>query len=299
MTGLISCAGLTKDYGSGHGLFDANLEVMPGEIFGLIGPNGAGKSTLIRMLTGLVQPDAGTAKIFGLETKNNYAQINRRLGFVPGEQMQFPGVTAGYILKLLLNMRGIENHQFMFELAERFSLDLKKKYQNLSHGNKQKVALVQAFMHQPELVILDEPAIGLDPLMQKELRSLILEYQKQGKTVVLSSHVLSEVENVCGRVALINNGRIIRQDTLSALRGKRIHKFEVLVESEAVLNELRLSLSQAGAESVEIMDLRVLFNLHGSVKQVLKVLAGFPVIEIDSRELSLEEVFFAEVKDSD
>jgi ABC-2 type transport system ATP-binding protein len=207
--------------------------------------------------------------------------------------MQFPSVSAGYILNLLLNMRGIKDREYVNSLAERLQLDLSRKFQDLSHGNKQKVGLVQAFMHKPKLLILDEPTLGLDPIVQRELRGMIQEFSTTGNTVILSSHVLSEVENVCSRIGLINQGRIVREGSLTELRTSRIHKVTALING--ALPD-KSELEAAGVRQVEIEKNLVRFEIRGSVDSAIKVLSKYDVIEFDSRELSLEEVFFSEVK---
>ena len=291
-TPVISCSALTKDYGAEQGLFDCNLQINQGEVFGLIGPNGAGKSTLIKLLMDLVRPTSGSATIFNLDSRRNSTELKKDIGYLPGELMQFPGVTAGYILNLLLNMRGIHDRKFLNELAERLQLDLTRKFQDLSHGNKQKVGIVQAFMHKPKLLILDEPTLGLDPLIQRELRNLIEEVSKAGTTVVLSSHVLSEVESFCSRIGLINKGRIVKVGTLPELRSSRVHMISILFEG---VTPAKSELESAGAQSINGSGQLVNIEIRGSIDQVLKVISKYQVLEMDSRELSLEEVFFSEV----
>lgn len=284
--------GLTKDYGAKNGLFDCNLTIHQGEIFGLIGPNGAGKSTLIKLLMDLIKPTSGSAQIFGKDTQVDSLQLKKDIGYLPGELMQFPNVTAEYILKLLMNLREIDNKSMLYEVSERLQLDVSRRFQDLSHGNKQKVGLVQAFMHEPEILILDEPTLGLDPLIQRELQQMIEDFVKRGKTVILSSHVLSEVESICHRIALINGGRIVRVGTLDELRSSRIHKVTALIKGKVPQKDLLVS---HHAEEV-ILDGELLsFQVRGSIDPVLKTLAEYQVVEIDSRELSLEEVFFSEV----
>ena len=290
---VIKCDRLSKDYGRGRGLFDANLIVRRGEIFGLIGPNGAGKSTLIKLLMDLIRPTSGSATIFGKDSRLDSLSLKKVIGFMPGEPMQFPGVSAGYILNLLASLRGLDDASEISELARRLQLDLQEKYQDLSHGNKQKVGLIQAFMHRPRLLILDEPTLGLDPIMQRELRNLVTEARERGSTVLLSSHVLSEVESICTRIALIDKGRIQREGTLDELRVARIHKVRVVIEGQM---PTEVELATAGAEKVLIEGHELQFEVRGPITDVVKMLAHCRVIEMDSRELSLEEVFFSEIE---
>lgn len=289
---VIRCEKLSKDYGSNNGLFDCNLTVKSGEVFGLIGPNGAGKSTLLKLLMDSIKPSSGSAEIFDLDTQQHSLELKARIGYLPGELMDFPSVTAGYILNLLLNLRGIEDRERLKMISTRLQLDLNRKYQELSHGNKQKVGLVQAFMHNPELLILDEPTIGLDPVIQRELRTMVQEAVQEGKTVLLSSHVLSDVESVCSRIGLIIGGRIVREGTLAELRSERIHK---ITASFIGKKPTSTQLITSGATEVVVTKDSVYFESNGSINEILQLLSHFQVSELDSRELSLEEVFFSEV----
>lgn len=290
---ILICSNLTKDYGGGNGLFDLNLKIDQGEVFGLVGPNGAGKSTFIKLLMDIVRPTMGRASIFGLDTRKDSLELKRRIGYLPGELMQFPSVTAGYILNLLSNLRGIHNKDSISNLADRLQLDLNRKYQDLSHGNKQKVGLIQAIMHKPELLILDEPTLGLDPIVQREVRSIIKEHIDAGNTVILSSHIMSEVETVCSRIGFIHRGKILKEGTLAELRTTRIHKVRVQFAGELPkLNELE----NAGAESLSYEGKTLTLQMRGSVDKIMKELTKYRIEEFDSRELSLEEVFFSEVE---
>jgi ABC-2 type transport system ATP-binding protein len=289
---VVICNELTKDYGSGNGLFGLNLAINQGEIFGLVGPNGAGKSTFIKLLMDLVKPTSGSARIFGKDSQRFSLDLKRRIGYLPGELMQFPGVTAGYILNLLLNLRGVRDRVHLYYLAERLQLDLTRKYQNLSHGNKQKVGLVQALMHKPELLILDEPTLGLDPIVQREVREILQEQVALGNTVILSSHIMSEVENICSRIGLIHQGKVLRLGTLTDLRTTKIHKVQALLGGKPPSD---IELRTVGARDIEVQDHLLSFQVQGSVDAVMKLLSKTDVEELDSRELSLEEVFFSEV----
>lgn len=289
---VVICKRLTKDYGSGNGLFDLNLSIAAGEVFGLVGPNGAGKSTFIKLLMDLVNPTSGTATIFGKDSQKASLELKKDMGYLPGELLQFPSVTAGYILNLLLNLRGISDRTKLHELAERLQLDLSRKYQELSHGNKQKVGLIQAIAHQPKLLILDEPTLGLDPIVQREVREIIKEHVAQGNTVILSSHIMSEVETICSRIGLIQLGKIIKVGTLSELRSSKIHKVQAVISGDMPKTS---ELKNIGVENIEVTENQLSFQVRGSVSGVMKLLSGFEVTELDSRELSLEEVFFSEV----
>ncbi|MEN9922710.1 MAG: hypothetical protein RIS09_224, partial [Actinomycetota bacterium] len=288
----IKCTNLTKNYGSNHGIFDVNLTINQGSVFGMIGPNGAGKSTFIRLLMDLIKPTSGSVSILGLDSQKDSLLLKSQIGFLPGELLTFPSVTAEYILKLLLNLRGIENSSYLYELAERLDLDLTRKFQDLSHGNKQKVGLIQTLMHKPNLLILDEPTLGLDPIIQRELRNLLIEFNSQGKTIILSSHVLSEVESLCDQIVLINEGRVIRQGTLAELRASQIHKLTVIFDSSIPsLSELE----KVGALNIQWVQNTLSCEIRGSIQDFIRLLAQYSIVELDSRELSLEEVFFSEV----
>lgn len=290
---VIFCSGLTKDYGGGNGVFDLNLSIGEGEVFGLIGPNGAGKSTFIKLLMDLIKPTAGYARVFEMDSQRDSLALKKMIGYLPGELMQFPSVTAGYIANLLLNLRREKDRSLLNELAGRLQLDLNRKYQDLSHGNKQKLGLIQAMMHKPKLLILDEPTLGLDPIVQREVRSILKEYVAGGNTVILSSHIMSEVESVCTRIGLIHQGRVLKVGTLTELRSTRVHNVSALLDG--VLPTLE-ELKSAGAEAIEFDNHSIKFQMRGTVDPILKLFAKFKVLEFDSRELSLEEVFYSEVE---
>jgi ABC-2 type transport system ATP-binding protein len=288
----ISCTGLTKDYGGGHGVFDLDLSVRPGEVFGFIGPNGAGKTTTIRLLMDLIHPDKGTATLLGLDSRRDSVAVKRRVGYLPGELVSFPGVTAAYVIGLLAGLRGGVDPAGIATLAKRFDIDLGRRYESLSHGNKQKVGLIQAFMHHPDLVILDEPTLGLDPLIQREFRRLIQEAAADEATVFLSSHVLSEVEAVCDRIALIRAGRLERVGSLNELRAMRTHRVEARFNG-------RLSATDVdhlpGVSEPHIEDHLLTCAVQGDIAPLLRLLSAADVVELDSHEMSLEEVFLGEL----
>ncbi len=287
----IACVQVTKDYGRGRGVFQVDLDVRRGEVFGFLGPNGAGKTTTIRLFMDLVRPDLGQVQVLGMDARRDSLAIKRRVGYLPGELAQFPGVTAAYVIGLLAGLRGGVDPARIRLLADRFNLDLGRKYEELSHGNKQKVALVQAFMHEPELLILDEPTLGLDPLMQREFRGLIGETIKSGATVFLSSHVLSEVQQVCDRVGLIRDGRLVQVGSLEELRTLRSHRVEARIERAIEESAFR---ALPGVSETVITDHTVSCTVEGPMAPLLHVLDSAGIVELDSHERSLEEVFFAQ-----
>ncbi len=201
---VIRTEGLTKFYGRQRGVIDVNMEVQRGEVFGYLGPNGAGKTTTIRLLLDFIRPTRGRATIFALDTHKHSRDIRRRIGHLPGELALYENLTGAELLRYTGHLRGGVEWKFVEELAARLECNLSQPIRSLSHGNKQKIGVIQAFMHKPELFILDEPTIGLDPLMQQEFYRLIAEVKAEGRTVFLSSHILPEVERVCDRVAIIS-----------------------------------------------------------------------------------------------
>ena len=290
----IETVGLTKDYGQGHGLFDLDLTLQRGEVLGFIGANGAGKTTTIRLLMDLIRPDRGTARILGLDAHRDSLELKRRIGYLPGELPQWPGVNAAHIIGVLDGLRGGVDPARIDSLAQRLQLDPTRRYADLSHGNKQKVGLVAAFMHRPELLILDEPTLGLDPLMQREVRELIAEAVADGATCMLSSHVLAEVELVCDRIALVREGRLVRMGTLTELRQVRVHRVEAVLAEPASAAALAALQGIPGVGDVRVDGPLLTCSTHGPVTALLAWLAAHQAIELDSRELSLEEVFLAE-----
>lgn len=282
--------GLTKDYGSGRGIFDLDLEVASGEVLGFIGPNGAGKTTTIRLLMDFARPTRGAAQIFGLDSRTDSMRIKRLVGYLPGELPSYPGARAADIIGLLASMRGGVDENHIRALAERLQLDLGRRYRELSHGNKQKVWLVQAFMHRPRLLILDEPTLGLDPLIQAEFHKMVGEAVAGGATVFLSSHVLSEVQALCKRIALVSAGRLLRVGTLEQLRELRVHRVDATYERKVDVARLA---SVAGVSEIAVSDHHLRCTVRGAFEPLLEALVDAGVVELDSEELSLEEVFLA------
>ena len=284
----IRTEGLTKDYGSGRGLFDLDLTIRPGEVFGFLGPNGAGKTTTIRLLLGLIRPTRGSAAIFGLDCQRQAVEVKRQVGFVPGELPQFGGLRGDEIVGYLAGLRGGVDRAHVASLAERLGLDLGRRFREYSRGNKQKLALLLAFMHRPDLLILDEPTGGLDPLNQQTFYGLVREARDAGATVFLSSHILSEVEHVCDRVGIIRAGRLVRVAGLGELHDIRFHRVQIEFAGEPPAEHLR---AVRGLESLEIEGSRVRGTLRGSFEPLMAALAGRSVLSLTSEVPSLEELF--------
>jgi ABC-2 type transport system ATP-binding protein len=283
---------LTKDYGAGHGLFDLDLHVADQEVFGYLGPNGSGKTTTIRLLMGMVRPTAGSAHIFGLDCVRDAVEVKRKVGYLPGDVPQFGSLRGGEVVAYLGGMRGGVDRRNVQSLAERFDLDLSRPFREYSSGNKQKLAIVLAFMHKPDLLILDEPTSGLDPLNQQEFYALLRETHDAGATIFLSSHVLSEVEHVCDRIGILRSGRLVKVAELEELRRIRFHRVEVEFAPDESIPETQLR-AAPGVENLAVGEHRVTCTVHGSFDGLLHAIAGSRVTDLVSTEPSLEEFFLS------
>lgn len=290
----IKTEGLTKDYGSGRGLFDLDLEVQEGEVFGYLGPNGAGKSTTIRLLMGFIHATRGSASVLGLDVVSDSVAVKRLVGFMPGELPQFGGLRGREIVAHFGALRGGVDGERVREICERFDLDLSLKFRQYSTGNKRKLGIVLAFMHRPRLLVLDEPSSGLDPLNQQEFFKLVHEARAAGTTVFLSSHVLSEVEHVCQRVGIIRRGRLVKVSRLEELHEMRVRRVEIEFAGPP-MPELFGNLP--GVEHIEFAQHRVTFTARGSFEPIADALAGHHVVSMASHEPSLEEVFLTYYED--
>jgi ABC-2 type transport system ATP-binding protein len=288
MTSAIVTRGLSKDYGSGHGLFDLDLEVAEGEVFGFLGPNGAGKTTTIRLLMGVIHASAGTASIFGLDADRDSVAVKREVGYLPGDLPQFGGMRGSEVVAYLGGMRGALDQSRVKDLAERFQLDLGRRFREYSRGNKQKLGLVLAFMHSPRLLILDEPTGGLDPLNQQTFHQLVEEVKAAGATVFLSSHVLSEVEETCSRVGIIRDGRLVSDMSMDRVHEMRFH--DVVMEFGGDVPEAAIR-AAAGVEDVVVNGKRVTCTVHGGFDPLLAAIRESNVLDLVSREPSLESIF--------
>ena len=288
MAAAIATHGLSKDYGSGRGLFDLDLTVEEGEIFGFLGPNGAGKSTTMRLLLDLIRPTSGAAEILGLDTRADSLEIRRRIGFLPGDLALYPQLRGRVVLDYLAELRGGVDRGLLSSLVERFDADLDRPVRELSSGNRQKLGLVQAFMHDPELLILDEPITGLDPLVQRSFHALLGEVCARGRTVFLSSHSLSEVERVAGRVAILREGRLVVVESLDVLRRVAVQRLEIEFAAPVAAEEFSAlpSVRQAKADGTTVT-----VGFEGPADAVLKTAARHEVRSIRSHEDDLEDVF--------
>ena len=296
MPGAIRTEGLTKDYGGGRGLFDLDLDIPEGQVFGFLGPNGAGKTTTIRLLMGLSRASCGIATIFGLDCWDQAVPVKRLVGYVPGELPQFGSLRGREVVAYLGAMEDGVDPALVRSLAERLQLDLSRRFREYSRGNKQKLALLLAFMHRPRLLILDEPTGGLDPLNQQEFYAMVREARQGGATVFLSSHVLSEVEHICDRVGIIRAGRLVKVAGLEELHEIRMHRVEITFGGEPPLARIH---EAAGVEDVMAEDRRVRCTVHGSFEPLMSALAGAPVVNLTSHEPSLEETFLEYYEDGE
>ncbi|HEX9437049.1 MAG TPA: ABC transporter ATP-binding protein [Candidatus Limnocylindria bacterium] len=286
----IETRGLTKDYGMGRGILDLDLSVSDGEVFGFLGPNGAGKTTTIRLLMGMIQPTRGSGSVFGLDAQRQSVDVKRIVGYCPGELPQFGGWRGDEVVAYLAGLRGSGSDVDVEPIAKRLDLDLSRKYREYSHGNKQKLALVLAFMHRPRLLILDEPTSGLDPLHQQAFYELVRDARGRGATIFLSSHVLSEVEHVCDRVGIVREARLVKVGPIDELTGMRSHRVEIEFADDPPVERLR---AITGLEQLAISDHHMTGMLRGSFDPLMAALAGRSIVSFTSREPTLEEIFLS------
>ena len=291
MAAVIRTEKLTKSYGSHRGIVDVDLEVQAGEVFGFLGPNGAGKTTTIRVLLDLIRPSSGKAYVFDIESSADPAAIHRRIGYLPGEFALYDRLTGSQTLEYFGNLRGGVDPAYRASLIERFDLDPTRRYREYSKGNKQKVGLVAALQHRPELLMLDEPTSGLDPLVQQTFFATLRDAVHDGTTVFLSSHILNEVERSCDRVAIIRDGRLVQVDRVDALRDLAHHQVELRFASDPPAEIFR---SLPGVSDLAVEDHILRLRVQGSITPVVEAAAKAGVVDFLSREPSLEEAFLAQ-----
>ena len=288
-TPAIATRGLSKDFGAGRGLFELDLEVRRGEVFGFLGPNGAGKSTTMRLLLDLIRPTSGSASLLGLDAHADSLELRRRVGYLAGDFGLYPKLTGAVVLDYLGELRGGVDRRRRDALAERFGADLHRPIRELSTGNRQKLGLIQAFMHDPELLILDEPIAGLDPLVQQSFHALLAECSAQGHTIFLSSHTLSEVERVTHRLAVLREGRLVVVDSLENLRRVAVQRLEI--EFAGAPPPTAGFEALPGVREVTAAGTTLVVAFEGSADAVLKAAAAHEVRAIRSRDDDLEEIF--------
>ena len=282
--------GLTKFYGAVRGVEGLDLEVDDGEIYGFLGPNGAGKTTTLRLLLDLIRPDRGSAIVLGMDVRGQRAALHREIGYLPGEFVVWPELTGRENLAYLGRLRGGVPDRAVTALAERLELDLGKKFHTYSHGNKQKLGLMQAFMHRPRLLLLDEPTSGLDPLLQNTFAEMLAEVKAEGRTVFLSSHVLSEVERTCDRVGIIRDGSLVQVARVSELGVGGTHLVR-LTFAEPMDAVPFTRLEGVGDVVLEPGGRVVTATVRGEPRSLLEAAMTHRLVEIESRRPSLEELF--------
>jgi ABC-2 type transport system ATP-binding protein len=291
MTSVVRTEQLTKSYGQQRGIIDIDLEVEAGEVFGFLGPNGAGKTTTIRTVLDLIRPTSGRAFVFGIESSADPVAIHRRVGYIPGEFTLYDRLTGAQHMEYFANLRGGVDPTYQASLVERLELDAGRRFKEYSKGNKQKVGLVIALQHRPELLILDEPTSGLDPLVQQTFFTILSEAVADGATVFLSSHILSEVEKTCHRVAIIREGRLAKVDTVDALRDLAHHEVELRFAGEVPATVFE---ALPGVSDVSIVDHVLHLRVSGAITPVVQAAARYELLDFVSREPSLEDTFLAQ-----
>jgi ABC-2 type transport system ATP-binding protein len=281
---------LSVYYGAHRGIKDLNLSVQKGEVFGFLGPNGAGKTTTLRAILDIIHPTQGTATLFGLDSKKDGVAIRERIGYLPGELNLYPSMKARYFLDLLGSLQKNKlDESYLEQLLESVDLDPSRKMKEYSHGNKQKIGVVAAFMGKKELIILDEPTIGLDPLVQQTVLELVQEVKKEGRTVFLSSHNLKEVQTVCDRVGIIQNGELIKTEKVETLINQQFKRLEIHFRKEPPHDAFAIE----GVKEISRDGNLVLFEVSQDLDRLMEKAAPYGIIDVETKTVSLEEIFLA------
>ncbi len=297
MTPAILTEGLTKHYGEVKALIDLDLSVGQGEVFGFLGPNGAGKTTTIRTILDLIRPTRGRASILGMDTHEKSVEIRDHIGYLPSELAMYPSLTGMDTLTYFANLRGGVDWKYVDELAERLDSDLSLKVGDMSGGNRQKVGVIQAFMNKPQLIVMDEPSSGLDPLVQREFQKMMREVAADGRSVFLSSHTLSEVQRVADRVGIIRHGLLVDVESVNDLRSKAIRQVELFFDTPVEADEFA---TIAGVREVKANQHSLVISFDGEMDQLLKVATnGRNLVDITSQEADLEEIFLTYYEDEE
>lgn len=284
---VLEVKGVTKKFGKLKALDKIDLEIKKGEVYGFIGPNGAGKTTAIRVILGILKADEGDTKVFKMDAWSDAVEIHKKVAYVPGEVNLWPNLTGGEVIDLFTSLRGEVNKQKRDELIRRFNLDTSKKCRTYSKGNRQKVALIAAFASDADLFILDEPTSGLDPLMEQEFHKCIAEVKKEGKSVLLSSHILVEVEKLCDKVSIIKNGKIIESGILKEM--KHLTRTNIYAETKKEIKGIE---KLSGIHSFAKKESGYSFQVDNSMlPDIIKKISDFEVVKIESYPPTLEELF--------
>ena len=286
-TNVIEIRQLTKDYGNNRGIFDVSLSVKKGEVFGFLGPNGAGKSTTIRHLMGFIQADQGSCQINGLDCLRDHARIQQALGYLPGEIAFMDDMTGLEFIKFMAKMKGMTDLTKAYELMERFELNPQGKIKKMSKGMKQKIGIICAFMHDPELLILDEPSSGLDPLMQNRFIELVLEEKQRGKTIFMSSHIFEEIERTCDRTAMIKDGRLISIEELQTLKASKHKTYQITFATQELVEQFM----DEGFECKQVESTVIKVVPRNNLNYLLATLSRYDIIDLDITKPTLEELF--------
>ena len=281
---------LTKYYGAQRGVIDLDLEVMPGEIFGFLGPNGAGKSTTIRILMDLIRPTSGRVTVMGLDAQADSLALRRRVGYIQSDPVLYGNLSGRELISYIAGLRGGVDQRIVDHLVQRLNCDLSRRIDTLSLGNRQKLVVIQAFMSEPDVLVLDEPTSGLDPLMQEEFERMMDEVKSEGKTIFLSSHMLAEVEDVCDRVGIIRDGRLVAVEDVSALKSKRVRSIEIEFGGRVNPGDFG---NLAGVQNMTVSDGSLRCDIVGSLDPLFKAAARYEVVNVTTRDPSLEEIFLA------
>lgn len=286
-TNVIEIRQLTKDYGNNRGIFDVSLSVKKGEVFRFLGPNGAGKSTTIRHLMGFIQADQGSCQINGLDCLRDHARIQQALGYLPGEIAFMDDMTGLEFIKFMAKMKGMTDLTKAYELMERFELNPQGKIKKMSKGMKQKIGIICAFMHDPELLILDEPSSGLDPLMQNRFIELVLEEKQRGKTIFMSSHIFEEIERTCDRTAMIKDGRLISIEELQTLKASKHKTYQITFATQELVEQFM----DEGFECKQVESNVIKVVPRNNLNYLLATLSRYDIIDLDITKPTLEELF--------
>ena len=281
---------LTKYYGAQRGVIDLDLEVMPGEIFGFLGPNGAGKSTTIRILMDLIRPTSGRVTVLGLDAQVDSLALRRRVGYIQSDPVLYGNLSGRELIAYIAGLRGGVDWRIVDHLVQRLNCDLSRRIDTLSLGNRQKLVVIQAFMSEPDVLVLDEPTSGLDPLMQEEFERMMGEVKSEGRTIFLSSHMLPEVEDVCDRVGIVRDGRLVAVEDVAALKSKRLRSIEIEFGGRVSPGDFA---KLAGIQNMTVSDGSLRCDIVGSLDPLFKAAARYEVVNVTTRDPSLEDIFLA------